>query len=112
MLFVGVLGKSWVLGFPLAFIRFFAGAYSLYLYTVSQHGKMSSFSLSFSPVKMRSFFIICLHWVPLNIFFLRSDVLLNWLYIISLLKMLVCGAKDAFVSVVYLCDDFIMLVEA
>nr|YP_006303252.1 NADH dehydrogenase subunit 4 [Zygeupolia rubens]ADZ05379.1 NADH dehydrogenase subunit 4 [Zygeupolia rubens] len=78
MLFVGLVGFSGILMVSLGFMSFLAGAYSLYLYVSSQHGSASILGMSFLPVKVRSYFMILLHWVPLNVFFLVGDVFLKW----------------------------------
>nr|AZL92897.1 NADH dehydrogenase subunit 4 [Parborlasia corrugatus] len=78
LLFIGVLGKSWVWGVFLAFLSFLGGAYSLYLYVSTQHGGMSSFYFSYLPAKSRSFFMLICHWIPLNFFFLSLSILTDW----------------------------------
>lgn len=80
MLLVGVLGNSWVWGVFLGFLSFLGGAYSLYLYTRGQHGAVGVFYSRFLPVKIRRFFIVLCHWVPLNLFFLSFGCLRDWVF--------------------------------
>lgn len=102
MLFVRLLGDSWLWGVSLGCLRFLRGAYSLYLYTSRQHGKSSSFCFCYAPVKIRRFFIILCHWVPLNLFFLSLGILSEvCVYTVSLKKTLICGVKNICLITVY-----------
>nr|ARH53903.1 NADH dehydrogenase subunit 4 [Lampyris noctiluca]QEL51290.1 NADH dehydrogenase subunit 4 [Lampyris noctiluca] len=56
-------------------ISFFSGAYSLYLYSQTQHGDMNKGLFSFSLGSVREFLLLILHWLPLNLIFLMSDLL-------------------------------------
>lgn len=58
---------------------FFGAAYSLYLYSYSQHGKIYSGSYSFSLGFVREYLLLFLHWVPLNLLFLKSDLFVFYL---------------------------------
>nr|WGU49405.1 NADH dehydrogenase subunit 4 [Cylas formicarius]WGU49418.1 NADH dehydrogenase subunit 4 [Cylas formicarius]WGU49431.1 NADH dehydrogenase subunit 4 [Cylas formicarius]WGU49444.1 NADH dehydrogenase subunit 4 [Cylas formicarius]WGU49457.1 NADH dehydrogenase subunit 4 [Cylas formicarius] len=55
---------------------FFSGAYSLYLYSFSQHGKFSSYIFSFMNMNIREHFLLLLHWMPLNMLLLISNLLI------------------------------------
>nr|ARH54372.1 NADH dehydrogenase subunit 4 [Dicronychus cinereus] len=57
----------------ISLMSFFGAAYSLYLYSYSQHGKIYSGVYSFSYGSSREFLLLFLHWVPLNLLFLFSD---------------------------------------
>nr|QEJ81560.1 NADH dehydrogenase subunit 4 [Rhagophthalmus giganteus] len=59
----------------LMFISFFGGAYSLYLYSYSQHGKFYSGMYMYSLGYVREYLLLLLHWLPLNILFLISDLI-------------------------------------
>nr|YP_001542586.1 NADH dehydrogenase subunit 4 [Pyrophorus divergens]ABN11498.1 NADH dehydrogenase subunit 4 [Pyrophorus divergens] len=52
---------------------FFSAAYSLYLYSYSQHGKMSAGLYGFNLGVIREYLVMFLHWLPLNLFFLKGD---------------------------------------
>ena len=78
ILFIGVLGRSWILIVFLGLLSFFSGAYSLYLYTSRQHGAIGSFRNNFLPIKVRGFYLVLLHWVPLNLFILSGDLFSSW----------------------------------
>lgn len=63
----------------LGFIRFLAAAYSLYLYTSSQHGASPSFINPINLTLSRNYTIILLHIVPLFLTILKADVLISWI---------------------------------
>nr|AOY39754.1 NADH dehydrogenase subunit 4 [Hylastes opacus] len=57
----------------------FSAAYSLFLYSFTQHGKLYSGLFSFNVLSVREFLLLMLHWLPLNLMFLKSDSLLLWI---------------------------------
>nr|YP_010999367.1 NADH dehydrogenase subunit 4 [Cricotopus dentatus]WPM93213.1 NADH dehydrogenase subunit 4 [Cricotopus dentatus] len=63
----------------LSLLSFFGAAYSLFLYSFSQQGKIYSALYSFSMNYNREFLILFLHWFPLNLLILNSDICLLWL---------------------------------
>lgn len=70
---------SWVRIFSLALLSFFRAAYTLYLYSFSQHGKLFSGIFSFSTGFSREYLVLLLHWFPLNLLILKRDVCIFWL---------------------------------
>nr|YP_010728497.1 NADH dehydrogenase subunit 4 [Polypedilum heberti]WEF49738.1 NADH dehydrogenase subunit 4 [Polypedilum heberti] len=70
-----VIGWSKMLMILLIFISFFSAAYTLYLYSFSQHGKFNMSNYSFSFALNREYLILFLHWFPLNLLILKSDLL-------------------------------------
>nr|AFQ62180.1 NADH dehydrogenase subunit 4 [Cheironitis sp. MJTNT-2012] len=63
----------------LSLISFFSAAYSLYLYSFSQHGKLFSGSYSFSLGSAREYLLLFLHWFPLNILVLKGEFMVMWI---------------------------------
>lgn len=63
----------------LSLLSFFRAAYSLFLYSYSQQGKIYSAMYSFSINYNREFLILFLHWFPLNLLILNRDTCLLWL---------------------------------
>nr|YP_009505017.1 NADH dehydrogenase subunit 4 [Luciola curtithorax]AWW89610.1 NADH dehydrogenase subunit 4 [Luciola curtithorax] len=64
---------------PLSFIflslmSFFGAAYSLFLYSHSQHGIIYQGLFSFSLGNIREYLLLFLHWVPLNLLFVCIDI--------------------------------------
>nr|WKU84023.1 NADH dehydrogenase subunit 4 [Nuntianus cubanus] len=63
----------------LIFTCFFSAAYTLYLYAYSQHGKLYSGVYSFMVGYNREYLLLFLHWFPLNLLVLKSEMSLLWL---------------------------------
>nr|NP_775073.1 NADH dehydrogenase subunit 4 [Triops cancriformis]BAC53602.1 NADH dehydrogenase subunit 4 [Triops cancriformis] len=57
----------------LIFISFMSAAYTLYLYSSTQHGHPISSLIASYPISMREILMIFLHWFPLNLL-----IFLNW----------------------------------
>nr|AYR05158.1 NADH dehydrogenase subunit 4 [Coleoptera sp. ACP-2013] len=63
----------------LMLVSFFSAAYSLYLYSYSQHGTVYSGMYSFFVVNFREYLLLFLHWFPLNLLILNSEYLTLWI---------------------------------
>nr|WHN78753.1 NADH dehydrogenase subunit 4 [Hyalurgus flavipes] len=74
-----IISWSWVSMLMLSLLSFFSAAYTLYLYAYSQHGKIFQGVYSFSGGLIREFLIFFLHWFPLNLLILKSDMCMLWL---------------------------------
>nr|YP_009971653.1 NADH dehydrogenase subunit 4 [Thor amboinensis]QNG57248.1 NADH dehydrogenase subunit 4 [Thor amboinensis] len=61
----------------ISILSFFSAAYSLYMYSMSQHGKFTSFMFSFCSGKLREYLILLLHWLPLNLLILKGSFMMN-----------------------------------
>jgi len=70
---------SWVTILCLSLLSFFRAAYTLYLYSYSQHGKVFSGLYSFSLGFNREYLVLFLHWFPLNLLILKSESCILWL---------------------------------
>ena len=66
--------KVTILGICL--LSFFRAAYTLYLYSLSQHGLFSSSLYSCCSGKVREYLILMLHWIPLNILILKRVIII------------------------------------
>jgi NADH-ubiquinone oxidoreductase chain 4 len=60
----------------LILVSFFSAAYSLYLYSFSQHGKFNNGNYSFSFALNREYLVLILHWLPVNLLFLKSELII------------------------------------
>jgi NADH-ubiquinone oxidoreductase chain 4 len=65
--------------FVLVFVSFFRAAYSVYMYSYSQHGSYYSGIYCCSLGYSREFLLLFLHWFPLNYIILKVDVAVLWL---------------------------------
>jgi len=74
-----IVAWSWVTIISLIFLSFFRAAYTLYLYSYRQHGKLFSGLYSFSFGFNREYLVLFLHWFPLNFIILKRERLVLWL---------------------------------
>uniref|UniRef100_A0AB39A6Q6 NADH-ubiquinone oxidoreductase chain 4 n=1 Tax=Demicryptochironomus spatulatus TaxID=3231394 RepID=A0AB39A6Q6_9DIPT len=70
-----ILSWSQISMILLMLLSFFSAAYSLYLYSFSQHGKFNSGNYSFSFALNREYLVLMLHWLPVNFLFLKSELM-------------------------------------
>nr|YP_009826134.1 NADH dehydrogenase subunit 4 [Shoveliteratura triangula]QIV68425.1 NADH dehydrogenase subunit 4 [Shoveliteratura triangula] len=70
---------SWISMITLMLISFFSAAYTLYLYSYSQHGMIYSGIYSCSMGYTREYLLLMLHWLPLNVLVLKGDLCILWL---------------------------------
>nr|YP_009630621.1 NADH dehydrogenase subunit 4 [Rhopalopsole bulbifera]QBR55141.1 NADH dehydrogenase subunit 4 [Rhopalopsole bulbifera] len=74
-----LVGWSWLSMLGLSLLSFFSAAYTLYLYSYSQHGKIYSGIYAHSVGFNREYILLFLHWVPLNLLILKSEPCMLWL---------------------------------
>nr|UOU85235.1 NADH dehydrogenase subunit 4 [Rhagio lineola] len=74
-----IVSWSWISMLMLSLLSFFSAAYTLYLYSYSQHGKLCSGIYSCSSGMNREYLLMFLHWFPLNLLILKSDTCMLWL---------------------------------
>nr|YP_009469726.1 NADH dehydrogenase subunit 4 [Sphodromantis lineola]AVE15581.1 NADH dehydrogenase subunit 4 [Sphodromantis lineola] len=77
-LFNSMVGWMWMVMLFLVLISFFSAAYTLYLYSYSQHGIYYSGIYSSVSGYCREYLLLMLHWLPLNLLILKSDFVLMW----------------------------------
>nr|YP_009512563.1 NADH dehydrogenase subunit 4 [Sicyonia lancifer]AXJ93117.1 NADH dehydrogenase subunit 4 [Sicyonia lancifer] len=73
-LIMSVVSWSKVSMLFIALLSFFSAAYTLYMYSLSQHGKYYSALFSCCSGKVREYLVLVLHWLPLNILILKSEM--------------------------------------
>nr|YP_006883120.1 NADH dehydrogenase subunit 4 [Phoronopsis harmeri]AES86300.1 NADH dehydrogenase subunit 4 [Phoronopsis harmeri] len=79
LLVASIMSCSGMSVLALSIISFIAAGYSLYLFSTTTHGSISSYiSLSLN-IKSREYLNMLIHWIPLNLLVLKLDVLLTWL---------------------------------
>nr|YP_010625192.1 NADH dehydrogenase subunit 4 [Atyopsis moluccensis]WBG72633.1 NADH dehydrogenase subunit 4 [Atyopsis moluccensis] len=57
-------------------LSFFSAAYTLYMFSMSQHGKFFSSLFSCCSGQVREYLVLMLHWLPLNVMILKGGTLL------------------------------------
>nr|YP_007025679.1 NADH dehydrogenase subunit 4 [Neaxius glyptocercus]AEW68318.1 NADH dehydrogenase subunit 4 [Neaxius glyptocercus] len=76
-LIISVMSWSKLIMLGIAALSFFSASYTIYLYSLSQHGLYFNSLFSCCSGKVGEYFVLALHWVPLNILFLKGSVLLT-----------------------------------
>nr|QGA73985.1 NADH dehydrogenase subunit 4 [Chrysomela populi] len=79
MLINSVVSFNWMSMILLSLISFFSSAYTLFLYSYSQHGMFYSGIFSFYQGFSREYLLLFLHWVPLNILIFKGEYLSLWI---------------------------------
>nr|YP_007317578.1 NADH dehydrogenase subunit 4 [Ilyoplax deschampsi]AEH05076.1 NADH dehydrogenase subunit 4 [Ilyoplax deschampsi] len=74
-LIVGLMSWSSLSVFGIMFLSFFSACYTLYMYSLSQHGVYFSALYSCSSGKVREYLVLFLHWMPLNILILNLSLI-------------------------------------
>nr|AVE15603.1 NADH dehydrogenase subunit 4 [Theopropus elegans] len=73
-----MIGWMWMVMLFLMMISFFSAAYTLYMYSYSQHGIYYAGIYSMVSGYCREYLLLMLHWLPLNLLILKSDFVLIW----------------------------------
>jgi len=73
-LIIRVVSWSKISIIGIGFLSFFSAAYTLYIYSISQHGKFYISLFSCCSGKVREYLILILHWLPLNIIILNGSL--------------------------------------
>nr|AFP16893.1 NADH dehydrogenase subunit 4 [Anthrenus sp. BMNH 840208] len=78
ILISSIISWSYLFFFFLIFMSFFGAAYSLYLYSYTQHGKIFSGIYSFYSGYTREYLLLFMHWLPLNLLLFKGEFFLFW----------------------------------
>nr|YP_009176417.1 NADH dehydrogenase subunit 4 [Cryptolestes ferrugineus]ALI86995.1 NADH dehydrogenase subunit 4 [Cryptolestes ferrugineus] len=63
----------------LGLMSFFSAVYSLYLFAYTQHGSISLNLYSYSMGYLREYLLLMLHYLPLNMLFMKSELFVLWI---------------------------------
>nr|AVN67303.1 NADH dehydrogenase subunit 4 [Blaberus sp. B007] len=74
-----LVGWSLLSMLVLMLLSFFSAAYTLYLFSYSQHGQLYSGLYSCSLGFTREYLLLFLHWFPLNLLILKGEFMILWL---------------------------------
>nr|YP_010946448.1 NADH dehydrogenase subunit 4 [Calolamprodes beybienkoi]WGO57166.1 NADH dehydrogenase subunit 4 [Calolamprodes beybienkoi] len=74
-----LVGWSLLTMMMLIFLSFFSAAYTLYMFSYSQHGQLYSGLYSCSLGYVREYLLLFMHWFPLNLLILKGEYLVLWL---------------------------------
>lgn len=72
-LFIRILSWNILSMLGLGLLSFFRAAYTLYLYSINQHGKFYRSLFSCCSGLVSEYYTLAFHWIPLNLVILRRD---------------------------------------
>nr|YP_010043559.1 NADH dehydrogenase subunit 4 [Etisus dentatus]QPD06880.1 NADH dehydrogenase subunit 4 [Etisus dentatus] len=75
-LIISIVSWSKISILGLSFLSFFSAAYTLYMYSLSQHGLFYNCLFSCCSGKVREYLVLFLHWFPLNVLILNSSIIM------------------------------------
>nr|YP_009116481.1 NADH dehydrogenase subunit 4 [Cherax bicarinatus]AJD80509.1 NADH dehydrogenase subunit 4 [Cherax bicarinatus] len=75
-LIISVVSWSKLIMFSVGALSFFSACYTLYMYSLSQHGLFLNSLFSCCSGKMSEYFVLLMHSVPLNIMFMKGSLVL------------------------------------
>nr|YP_009864999.1 NADH dehydrogenase subunit 4 [Carpilius maculatus]QKE42637.1 NADH dehydrogenase subunit 4 [Carpilius maculatus] len=75
-LMIGILSWSKISMLGLSLLSFFSAAYTLYMYSLSQHGSFYNCLYSCCSGKVQEYLVLFLHWLPLNVLILNSSLVM------------------------------------
>nr|BAN60015.1 NADH dehydrogenase subunit 4 [Chionoecetes japonicus pacificus] len=75
-LIISVVSWSKLTMFGLISLSFLSASYTLYMYSLTQHGLFFNSLYSCCSGKVQEYMILFLHWMPLNVLLLNSNLLL------------------------------------
>nr|YP_010166785.1 NADH dehydrogenase subunit 4 [Scarodytes savinensis]QRV62889.1 NADH dehydrogenase subunit 4 [Scarodytes savinensis] len=74
-----LMSWTWMTMIFLMLLSFFSAVYTLYLFSFSQHGKIYSGKYSCSSGFIREYILLFLHWFPLNLLIIKSNLFMLWI---------------------------------
>nr|YP_008854819.1 NADH dehydrogenase subunit 4 [Cherax monticola]AHA59401.1 NADH dehydrogenase subunit 4 [Cherax monticola] len=75
-LIISVVSWSKLIMFSVGTLSFFSACYTLYMYSLSQHGLFLNSLFSCCSGKLSEYFVLLMHSVPLNIMFTKGSLVL------------------------------------
>nr|UXO94135.1 NADH dehydrogenase subunit 4 [Dolichovespula saxonica] len=73
-LLISMVSWNFILILYLMLFSFFSAAYSIYLFSMSQHGNNSYLLMNFKNITIFDYLMLILHWLPLNLMFLSLEL--------------------------------------
>lgn len=77
-LIISIIRHSLWVAIPLRIIRFITVAYSLYLYSTTNHGPTINISAPVSQIRLSDINLLTLHLAPILIIILKPETIISW----------------------------------
>nr|YP_009255528.1 NADH dehydrogenase subunit 4 [Grimothea gregaria]AND82242.1 NADH dehydrogenase subunit 4 [Grimothea gregaria] len=79
-LIMSMVGWSKLTILGICLLSFFSACYTLYMYSLSQHGLFFSSLFCCCSGKIREYLVLSLHWIPLNVMIMKSVLVMPNIY--------------------------------
>lgn len=80
ILITSVLSISTIALIPLGILRFLTAAYSLFIYSSTQHGHIIAFTRPIQNIKTKDISLLTLHFIPLLLLITKPEIVRSWLW--------------------------------
>lgn len=80
IIFNSLITWSYYIILYILILSFFSSCYSIIIFSFSQHGKLNFNLFNFKIINCMEFFIIILHWIPLNFIILNLNLIFYFKY--------------------------------
>lgn len=77
-LITAIISQSLFIIIPLRLIRFITVAYSLYLYSTTNHGPIINITSPLPQIQLSDINLITLHLIPILIIILKPEIIISW----------------------------------
>jgi NADH-ubiquinone oxidoreductase chain 4 len=78
ILIIAIIKQSIIIIIPLRLIRFITVAYSLYLYSSTNHGAIMRISSPITRIKISDINLITIHLIPIVAIILKPEIIFSW----------------------------------
>lgn len=79
ILITAILSSSTSSIILVALIRFFTAAYSLHIFSSTQHGQIRTFSNPLHLIKSKDILLLLIHLIPIIILIIKPEIITNWI---------------------------------
>jgi NADH-ubiquinone oxidoreductase chain 4 len=79
ILITSILSSSITSIIAISLIRFITAAYSLHIFSSTQHGQVRSFTNPIQSLKSKDILLLLTHFVPIILLLLKPELITNWL---------------------------------
>jgi len=79
ILITSSISKSLWLAIFVGIIRFLTAAYSLHIYSETQHGQIISFSNPLKSLKAKDMTLLIIHLIPIWLIIIKPEIISNWI---------------------------------
>jgi len=80
MLITSIMSKSTISLIIISIVSFFTAAYSLHIYSATQHGQISTFSNPIHSIKSKDMLLLLTHIIPVVLIIIKPEIIRMWVW--------------------------------